>query len=65
MILERCNETLHNGVTELHRQEFSYSAGVSASYYNIAPQKGMLEHHILNSVVLLLTLNQVQYRKAV
>ena len=31
MIQEGCNETLHNGVTELHRQEFSYSAGVSVS----------------------------------
>ena len=31
MILEGCNKTLHNGVTELHRQEFSYSAGVSDS----------------------------------
>ena len=31
MILEGCNETLHNGVTELQRQEFSYSAGVSDS----------------------------------
>ena len=30
MILERCNETLH-GVTELHRQEFSYTTGVSDS----------------------------------
>ena len=29
--LEGCNETLHNSVTELHRQEFSYSAGVSDS----------------------------------
>ena len=32
MILEGCNETLHNGFTELHRQEFSYSTGVSDSY---------------------------------
>ena len=31
MILEGCNETLHNGVTELHRQEFSYFAWVSDS----------------------------------
>ena len=31
MILEGCNETLHNDVTELYRQEFSYSAGVSDS----------------------------------
>ena len=31
MILEGCNETLHNRVTGLHRQEFSYSAGVSDS----------------------------------
>ena len=32
MILETgCNETQHNDVTELHRQEFSYSAGVSDS----------------------------------
>ena len=26
MIQEGCNEALHNDVTELHRQEFSYSA---------------------------------------
>ena len=31
MILEGCNETQHNGVTELHKQEFSYSAGASTS----------------------------------
>ena len=32
MILEGCNaETLHNGVTELHRQKFHYSTGVSDS----------------------------------
>ena len=31
MILEGCNETLHNGVTELPRQVFSFSAGVSDS----------------------------------
>ena len=31
MILKGCNETLHNGVTELHRLEFNYSAGVSDS----------------------------------
>ena len=31
MILEGSNETLHNGVPELHRQEFSCSAGVSDS----------------------------------
>ena len=37
MILKGCKETLHNGVTELRRQEFSYSAGVSDSYCNITP----------------------------
>ena len=37
MILEACNETLHNGVPEFHRQEFSYSAGVSDSSCNITP----------------------------
>ena len=31
MILEGCNETVHNGVIELHRQVFSYFAGVSDS----------------------------------
>ena len=31
MILEGHYETLHNGVTELHRLEFSYYAGVSES----------------------------------
>ena len=31
MILEGCDETHHNGVPELHRQEFSYFAGVSDS----------------------------------
>ena len=33
-----------NGVTELHRQEFNYCAGLSA-------QKGILEHPIFNSVM--------------
>ena len=27
MLLEGHNEILHNGVTELHRQEFNYSVG--------------------------------------
>ena len=31
MILDGCNVTLHNGVSELHKQEYSYSAGVSDS----------------------------------
>ena len=31
MIQKGCNKTLQNGVPELHRQEFSYSAGVSDS----------------------------------
>ena len=31
MILEGCNEKLHNDVTKLHWQEFSYSAGVNDS----------------------------------
>ena len=30
-ILEGHNETLHHDVTELHRQEFSFSAAVSDS----------------------------------
>ena len=31
MFVEGHNEKQHNGVTEFHKQEFSYSAGVSDS----------------------------------
>ena len=53
MILEGRSETLCTciiGVTELHRQEFSYSAGVS-ELCNITPPKRILEHPIFYSVV--------------
>ena len=52
MILEGCNETLHMVLLNStgHRQEFSYSAGVSDNSCNIIPQKGLLEHPIFNSV---------------